>query len=219
LEVRNRDGPDNWNCNAACTRYYFSDFSDGWSNAMNVRNLALPAVSIIGLTVSLAGTVYFLKEKLDLSDLSISLVSAIVAGLAGVFSSYGVHIAKKLSYAPRVFISYSHSDQAAASEVVAALRTSGARVWLEEERVKPGESIRKAVEKGIENADTFVALLSEKPGSNLLLELDLARAKGIRVVPVLLSNAEVPLDLQGVRYIDLRHDRSAGIKQLVRAVI
>jgi len=74
------------------------------------------------------------------------------------------------------------------------------------------------VQRGIEDADAFVALLSEQARPNLLLELGMARARGLRIIPVLVAaEAELPSDLQGLRYIDLRHERSRGLEELVKA--
>lgn len=186
---------------------------------MNRKTIAqtTAVISVVGAVVSAVALLAVLGKTLKLSEFSLSIVSAALGVLAGMYSMYFARFAKKLKLSPRVFISYSHADQTVAREIAEALRTHGARVWLDQERLKPGDSIREAVQQGIDDADAFVALLSEQARPNLLFELGMARAKGLRIIPVLLAEGELPSDLQGLRYIDLRHERSRGLDELVKA--
>ncbi|MDX6528132.1 MAG: hypothetical protein QOH41_422 [Blastocatellia bacterium] len=173
-------------------------------------------VSIAGVVFSGFALFAILGKSLKLSEFSLSIITAVIAVVVGFFSKYLAGFAKRLQFAPRVFISYAHEDESIAHEVAEALRNHGARVWLDQERLKPGESINDAIEKGIADADSFVALVSGVPRPNLLLEIGMARARGLRVIPVLLADTSLPSDLQGLRYIDLRKEQSRGIEELVR---
>jgi hypothetical protein len=84
------------------------------------------------------------------------------------------------------------------------------------EQIEPGQSISGTIEKAIRDADTFVALLSKEQGPNLMLELGLAKARGLRVIPVLLEPADVPSDIASLRFIDLTSNRETGLEQLAR---
>jgi len=174
-------------------------------------------VSVVGSISALVALLFILGKSLHFSEFTISVAAAAVGTLVGIFSKYLAGVAKKLRVAPRVFLSYSHDDQEVARIVADALRNRGARIWLDAERVEPGQAFRPAIEKAIDDADTFVALLSEKRSANLMYELGLARAKGLRVIPVLLADAAVPADLEGVRYIDLRPGHPRGLEELVKA--
>jgi len=44
----------------------------------------------------------------------------------------------------------------------------------------------------------------------------MARARGVKIIPVIVSDAELPFDLRNLRYIDLRHERTAGLQELVK---
>ena len=48
------------------------------------------------------------------------------------------------------FISYSSKDKAVVRELAARLEKDGVRVWLDEEQIKPGDSIPANSEKGLE---------------------------------------------------------------------
>jgi hypothetical protein len=175
------------------------------------------SLSILGSLASLFGILFFLQKSLHMSELAVSGITVIVSGLFGIFSGYLVKLIKKVRVAPRVFLSYSHANQATAEKLSETLRAHGVRVWLDSERMKPGDEIRPMIERAISDTDTFLALLSGRPSPNLSIELGLARAKGLRVIPVLLEGAQIPSDLKDLRYIDLR-DFAHGLSELVEAV-
>ena len=188
---------------------------------MNRKTIArtTAVLSVLGAIGSAAAMLLILSHSLDLPELSFSLLSAALGVLTGVFSVPLARFAMKFRRSRRVFISYSHTDHAIAHEVAEALRSNGTLVWLDQERIKLGESIPDAIERGIDNSDAVVVLLSDQPTPNLLLELGMAKAKGLRIVPVRVSDGEIPADLQGLRYIDLRDKRGSGIQELVNATV
>lgn len=174
-------------------------------------------LSILGAIASSAALLATLGKILAPSELTVSLIVTAAGVLAGISSMYLARAGRKLRRAPRIFLSYSHNDADTASKVAEALRKRGARVWLDVERLRPGDAIRPVIEKAIHDCDRFVVLLSRHPSENLSLEVGLARGKGVPVIPVLLRDAQVPSDLEGIRYVDLRQDESRGLDELVRA--
>jgi hypothetical protein len=174
--------------------------------------------AVLGAIASLAGLGLYLQKSLHVSELALASVAVILGGLAGIFSKYIADLVQKLRVAPRVFLSYSYANRAVAEKLSETLRARGARVWLDLERMKPGDEIWPTIEKAIEDTDTFIALLSGNLSANLAFELSIARAKGLKVIPVLLEDVQIPSDLKGLRYIDLRGDYSHGLDELVRAV-
>lgn len=174
-------------------------------------------LSIVGALASVAALLAILAKTLNLSEFSLSILSTLLGVSAGIYSIHLARFAKKFRISRRVFISSSYADQSVAQEIADALRANGARVWLDLERLEPGESIREVVQEGIQDADSFVALLSQEPRPNVLLELGMARARGLRIIPVLLADGELPPDLLELRYIDFRHERAQGLEELVKA--
>src|ERR1039458_3802188 len=51
-----------------------------------------------------------------------------------------------------VFLSHSAKDKAVVRDVAARLQRDGVRVWLDEEQIKPGDSIPAKIEAGLERA-------------------------------------------------------------------
>jgi hypothetical protein len=105
-----------------------------------------------------------------------------------------------------VFISHSAGDADWARSFARALKERGVTVWFDEFDVRPGESVRDAVEAGLRSSDVLVALLdadsSSKP--NLFFELGAALGMGKRVVAIVpkdLDPGALPLDVRLRRYL------------------
>jgi hypothetical protein len=106
----------------------------------------------------------------------------------------------------RVFISHSARDTDWARSFARALKERGVTVWFDEFDVRPGESVRDALEAGLRSSDVLVALLdTESPSrANLFFELGAAIGMGKRVVPIIpkgLDPSVLPLDVRLRRYL------------------
>lgn len=114
-----------------------------------------------------------------------------------------------------VFISYSSRDNEKATLIADTLTQHGLRVWFDRSAIPPGDRLREAVSDGIRNSAMLLLLFSAHSKSSkwVLNELDSAMLREIEerktvVIPVLLGAvhaSELPDDLKGKRYIDLRH--------------
>jgi predicted nucleotide-binding protein len=106
----------------------------------------------------------------------------------------------------RVFISHSARDADWARSFAQALKERGVTVWFDEFDVRPGESVRDALEAGLRSSDVLVALLDpESPSKpNLFFELGAAIGMGKRVVAIVpkdLDPKALPLDVRLRRYL------------------
>lgn len=181
------------------------------------ESFIFPFLSITGAAASLVGISFVLAANLKPGEFTIGVTSAVIALLAGVFSAYLASAARKVGRAKRIFISYPHQETPLAHALAEALRDRGARVWLEQENVGPGESIRATIEDAMAQTDTLVVLFSPGASPNLQLELGAARANGVAVIPVKVGEGRAPVDLEGVGVLELGHDRTEGLKAVVKA--
>jgi nucleoside 2-deoxyribosyltransferase len=106
----------------------------------------------------------------------------------------------------RVFISHSARDAGWARSFAQALKEKGVPVWFDEFDVRPGESVRDALEAGLRSSDVLVALLdAESPSKpNLFFELGAAIGMGKRVVAIVprgMDQSVLPLDVRLRRYL------------------
>jgi len=106
----------------------------------------------------------------------------------------------------QVFISYSGADADWARSFAEALKRHGIAVWLDQDQIVVGESLREALEMGLRESDVFVALIdpvsSLKP--NLFFELGAAIGMGKRVVPIVpreFDASKLPFELRTRRYL------------------
>jgi hypothetical protein len=124
---------------------------------------------------------------------------------------------------PTVFISHSARDADWARSFAQALKQRGVTVWFDEFDVRPGESLRDALEFGLRNSDIFVALLDPEYPSKpaLYFELGAAIGMGKRVVPIVpkdLDPTHLPLDVRLRRYL-VRHSPEQTAEELSNTLL
>jgi len=106
----------------------------------------------------------------------------------------------------KVFISHSHEDPEWARDFAQALRDRGIEVWFDEFAILPGESIRDAIESGLRESDTIVALIDPDALNRPALFFELGAAIGlgkkvIAVVPKDFDPSKLPQSLRLRRYL------------------
>lgn len=142
-----------------------------------------------------------------------------VALLVGVFSSGIARRIRKFSGTRRVFISYPHATSEIASSIAAELRGRGTKVWLDIDHIRPGDSIQNAIEQALNNSDAVVFVLPHKMTKYAFKELQLARSKGLKIIPVVVNHdASIPAELESVKYVDLTTKQGQGMEEIVAAV-
>lgn len=137
--------------------------------------------------------------------------------------SVGPQIAARILVADskKVFISYSSKDKAFAQLIKNELTTTtGVEVWLDTDKIRPGDRVSSVIQEGLTASDYFVVLISNNSNQSIWvkqeisLAFQLAGSKKLSVVPVLLPGADVPFEFTGLLYIDARTSASDGIIRL-----
>ncbi|MGD0500303.1 MAG: toll/interleukin-1 receptor domain-containing protein [Bryobacteraceae bacterium] len=114
-----------------------------------------------------------------------------------------------------VFVSYSSANRKQAECVVQGLNHSGLKVWFDRNQVSPGDYVWDSINAGLNGSRVIVLLASSASIKSrwVLNELDAAMMREIHekrrvVIPVLLgriNSADLPPDIRGKNYIDLRY--------------
>lgn len=136
--------------------------------------------------------------------------------------------------APSTFICHSASDKEFARKLAVGLTTQGVRVWLDEAEIGVGDSLIEKIETGILGAQFLVVVLSARSVQSNWCKEELRMAvarqiqnKGIRVLPAVMEDCDIPGFLQEKRYADFRpqpsrvghHDAfDAGLREIVDTV-
>jgi hypothetical protein len=105
-----------------------------------------------------------------------------------------------------VFISHSARDAGWARSFAQALKDRGVNVWFDEFEIRPGESLRDALEAGLRNSDVLVPLVDAESAwkPNLFFELGAAIGMGKRVVPIVPKGMDpnvLPLNVRTRRFL------------------
>ena len=112
------------------------------------------------------------------------------------------------NFMTQVFLSYSTQDKETMEKIGNSLRREGWTVWTNTTDIQTGEVFTEAINRGIEQADNLVYLLSPDAIASPYCqqELDLAVALHKRIIPLLVRETDpgiFPPVLHNVQYIDL----------------
>jgi WD40 repeat protein len=108
----------------------------------------------------------------------------------------------------QVFLSYADEDRATMEKIRNSLRRESITVWTNKTDIQTGEAFEDAINRGIEQADNLVFLLSPESVNSTYCqqELDLALSLNKRIIPVLVRKTDpdqLPNALRSLQYIDL----------------
>ncbi len=94
-----------------------------------------------------------------------------------------------------VFISYNHDGETKGtiSKLSSDLEKLGLKVWLDQNEIKPGESISTAIANGLEQASHVLAVVgpNDKQSAWATKELEMAKAQGKPIIPLMVNSATV----------------------------
>jgi hypothetical protein len=120
----------------------------------------------------------------------------------------------------QVFLSHAaDADAGPAARLASALRAAGADVWMAPGSIGPGELFSEAIDKGLEQSDYFLVLLSPASLASRWVQIevhaaiDRAQANKIKILPLLLTPVAVPPLLSTFQQIDLT-DYEQGLQVL-----
>jgi len=108
----------------------------------------------------------------------------------------------------RVFISYSKQDEKLANRVVKFLKKRGHKIWMDKDCIRGGDKYPEKISNGIDAADVFMPLISEKSIESewVRKEINYASEKKKIIIPVIMDGVEIPewlkLVLSGINRVD-----------------
>lgn len=127
---------------------------------------------------------------------------------------------------PTVFLSYARSDAAAVDRIADDLKIEGINIWLDRERLKPGDLWAAQIEEALKTADSLIVFISKSSLRSkwVTAEFTAAFSKssligGTRIIPVLLEEvSELPLSLAHIQYADFTKSYYVGMRILLSAL-
>ena len=125
----------------------------------------------------------------------------------------------------KVFVSYSRKDIDFAKRLTVELQKSELDFWVDWEGIPPTVDWWKQIEKGIEEADAFLFLISPDSAKSKVcgLEIDCAVKNGKRIIPIVVREIEwqdTPPQLGHLNYIFFSRDDDfdTAVKKLLTAI-
>lgn len=127
---------------------------------------------------------------------------------------------------PTVFLSYARSDAETVDRIASDLKTEGINVWLDRERLRPGDLWAQQIEEALKATEFLVVFISKASLKSKWVthEFTAAFSKlqstgGSRLIPVLLEEVtELPLPLAQIQYADFTKSYYAGMRTLLSAL-
>jgi hypothetical protein len=120
----------------------------------------------------------------------------------------------------KVFISHSHDDRHAATELDSVLLKNGAETYLDQREIEAGEVLPDRIKDGIDWCTDFLLVWSHSASLSewVRQEWDLAYVNKKRIIPFKLDNAPLPNPLDNLVYID-DQDRKLAYSNLLTAIL
>ena len=128
----------------------------------------------------------------------------------------------------KIFLSYSHADEAQARRLYDDLSGHGLEVWFDRESLLPGQSWENVIQGEIEKTDYVILLLSKnsvvrrgffQKEIRLALDvLDTIPIGHVYLIPLRLDDCEIPAPLSSIQYLDLFPHWERSLPKLYRSI-
>ncbi|WP_413582385.1 toll/interleukin-1 receptor domain-containing protein [Bdellovibrio sp. HCB288] len=123
------------------------------------------------------------------------------------------------------FLSHSSKDKPFIRQLAADLESEGVSVWLDEQRILVGDSISEKIGQGLAESDYFLIALSDASMSSEWVKKELSAAllseiekRQVGVLPIKLSECEIPNLIKDKKYADFSKSYKQGLKDLLAAM-
>ncbi len=124
-----------------------------------------------------------------------------------------------------IFISHSHLDAEPVSRISSRLEADGHQVWIDTEKLQPGDNIQEKLSEALKSADAMIVVISQNSFKSRWVQSEFSAIAfqqistgQRRIIPVKIDRSEVPSYLAERLYVDLSTDFDAGLETLSRAL-
>lgn len=118
-----------------------------------------------------------------------------------------------------IFISHSHKNKEISDQIANDLKAFGYSVWLDTNEFRVGDKVHHRIEKGIQEINCFLVVLSKDSVNSEWVNLEIAKAlkseKDIHVLPILHEDCEIPSILSNYSYADFTKDYESGFHSIL----
>lgn len=123
------------------------------------------------------------------------------------------------------FLSHSSADKPFVRQLAADLSANGVGVWLDEQRIRVGDSIPDKVAQGLADSDYFLIAVSERSVGSEWVKKELNGAlvneverRKVHILPLKLDDSKMPPAIADKKYADFSKSYKAGLEELILAL-
>jgi hypothetical protein len=123
------------------------------------------------------------------------------------------------------FLSHSSRDKPFIRQLAADLTANGVGVWLDEQRIRVGDSIPERVAQGLAESDYFLIAVSEASVESEWVKKELNGAllreiekRRVAVLPLKLDDSSMPESIRDKKYANFSESYKAGLAELLAAL-
>ncbi len=123
------------------------------------------------------------------------------------------------------FLSHSSEDKAFIRQLAADLSANGISVWLDEQRIRVGDSIPEKIAQGLAESDYFLIGMSQKSSESAWVQKELNNAlmaevqrRKVHILPLKLDDTIMPPIIADKKYADFSKSYKAGLDELLKAL-
>jgi hypothetical protein len=123
------------------------------------------------------------------------------------------------------FLSHSSTDKTFIRQLAADLTANGINVWLDEQRIRVGDSIPEKIAQGLAESDYFLIGMSQKASESAWVQKELNNAlmsevqrRKVHVLPLKLDDTQMPPIISDKKYADFSKSYKNGLDELLTAL-
>jgi hypothetical protein len=123
------------------------------------------------------------------------------------------------------FLSHSSADKPFIRQLAADLTANGIGVWLDEQRIRVGDSIPDKIAQGLAESDYFLIGMSQKSSESAWVQKELNNAlmtemqrRNVHILPLKLDDSPMPHIIAEKKYADFSQSYKAGLDELLAAL-
>lgn len=123
------------------------------------------------------------------------------------------------------FLSHSSADKPFIRQLAADLTANGINVWLDEQRIRVGDSIPEKIAQGLAESDYFLIGMSHKSSESAWVQKELNNAlmsevqrRKVHILPLKLDDTPMPPIITDKKYADFSKSYKAGLNELLTAL-
>jgi hypothetical protein len=123
------------------------------------------------------------------------------------------------------FLSHSSKDKPFIRQLAADLTASGVSVWLDEQRIRVGDSIPDKIAQGLAGSDYFLIAMSHNSVESEWVKKELNNAlvnevqrRKVHILPLKLDDASIPTIIADKKYADFSSSYKSGLDDLLASL-